>query len=90
MDVALAVSAALVALGGSTILAVGVFRLSRAWRARNSLAAWEGLTLGTAGGALVSHSPWLLAAGAVVLAMSIRLKGAEASGEPPALQPPPP
>ncbi|MFI1530903.1 hypothetical protein [Streptomyces griseus] len=90
MDAALAVSAALAALGGSTILAVGLFRLSQAWRARNSRVAWEGLSLGTAGGALVSQSPWLLAAGVVVVALSIRRTGTEASGEPPAPQPPSP
>lgn len=90
MDVALAVSAALSALGGSTILAVGLFRLSRAWRARNSRAAWEGLSLSTAGGALLSQSPWLLAAGVVVLAVSIRRTGTAASGETPATQPPSP
>ncbi len=90
MDIALAVAAALSTLGGSTILAVGLFRLSRSWRARDSRAAWEGLSLSTAGAALVSQSPWLFAASVVVLAFSIRLSRTAASGEPPASQPPSP
>ncbi|MEV6421810.1 hypothetical protein [Streptomyces sp. NPDC051662] len=89
MNTTLAVFTCLFILGGTMVLAGGLFHLSKAWRTRDPRTGWEGLALSTTGAAIILHSPWILAFGIVILAFSIRMSGTPVTGGHPPAQPPP-